>query len=92
MVTTSLADVRRRFSHYVQSAASTHERVFITKRGRPVAVLMSIADLDSLEETNAILSDPQLMREMREAEAEVARGETVPGEQVRAEFERRRKA
>jgi antitoxin YefM len=91
MVTTSLADVRRRFSYYVQSAASTHERVVITKRGRPVAVLMSIDDLESLEETNAILSDPQLMGEMREAEAEVARGETVPGEHVRAEFERRRK-
>jgi PHD/YefM family antitoxin component YafN of YafNO toxin-antitoxin module len=49
---------------------STHERVVITKNGRPAAVLISYDDLESLQETLDILSDPELAREIRDALAE----------------------
>ena len=41
----------------------------ITKHGRPAAVMLSIDDLESLEETLQILSDPALMRSVRRARA-----------------------
>lgn len=52
----------------------THERVTITKNGRPAAVLLSIEDLEGLEETLANLSDPQAKTDIRQAEAELASG------------------
>jgi antitoxin YefM len=54
-----------------------HGRVVITKHGRPAAVMLSLEDLESLEETLAILSDPGLMAVIAEADAEVAAGATT---------------
>jgi antitoxin YefM len=78
MTVTSLADAKNRLSELVASAELTHERVTITKNGRPVAVLMSVEDLEVIEETLSVLSDPQLMADIREAQAEVVRGELRP--------------
>lgn len=47
----------------------------MTRNGRPVAVLVSPEDLESLEETLAIMSDPALMDQIRESEAALAAGE-----------------
>ena len=48
----------------------------ITKHGRPAAVVLSVEDLESLEETLEILSDPTLLAEIREAERERSKGLT----------------
>lgn len=89
MTTTSLADAKQHLSRYVQSAEDTHERTVITKNGRPVAALISIDDLESMEETLAIMSDPQLMAGIRESLDQIERGEVIPGEEVLTEFNRR---
>lgn len=65
-----LADVKNRLSEVVDQVEREHARVVITKHGRPAAVVLSIDDLESLEETLAILSDPELLAEVRAAEAE----------------------
>jgi len=52
---------------------ATHERVVITKNGRPAAVLISYDDLESLQETLEILSDPDVVREIRDALADPER-------------------
>lgn len=73
MTTLPLADVRDRLSPLVGSVESTHERVVITKNGRPAAVLISYDDLESLEETLDILADPEAVREIRDALAATER-------------------
>ncbi len=73
-----LAEVKNRLSEVVERIERAHGRVVITKHGRPAAVLLSIEDLESLEETLQILSDPELMAEVRGAQAEVARGAMTP--------------
>lgn len=75
---TPLAEAKDRLSALVSQLEREHGRVIITKHGRPAAVLVSIEDLESLEETLAILSDPQLLAEVREGEAEVAEGRATP--------------
>lgn len=67
MTTLPLADVRDRLSPIISSVEATHERVVITKNGRPSAVLISYDDLESLEETLEILSDPDTVREIKES-------------------------
>jgi antitoxin YefM len=44
-------------------------RVVITRNGREVAVLPSAADLPELEETLSVLSDPQALADVREADS-----------------------
>ncbi|WP_419554489.1 type II toxin-antitoxin system Phd/YefM family antitoxin [Candidatus Poriferisodalis sp.] len=85
MTTESLRTVRDRFSDFVERVHSHHERIVITRNGTPAAVLMSPEDLESIEETLAILSDPDAMREIALAEREIAEGNVVRGvEAVRA--------
>jgi antitoxin YefM len=70
----ALADVKNRLSEVVDRLEREHGRVVITKHGRPAAVVISIEDLEGLEETLDVLSDPKLIRRVRKAEAEVASG------------------
>lgn len=77
METLPLSDVRSTLSSVVERVEATHERVTITRNGRPAAVLVNPADLESLEETLDVLSDPLTMQRLREGEAAVAVGEVV---------------
>lgn len=72
----SLADVKNRLSEVVERLEREHGRVVITKHGRPAAVVLSLADLEGLEETLEVLSDPGLMRRVRKGDAEIERGES----------------
>ena len=78
-----LATVKTRLSNLVDQVEDTHERVLITRNGKPAAVLISPEDLESLEETLEILSDPAAMRRIRKAQQEVARGDVLDGQQLR---------
>lgn len=87
MTTDSLRNVKDRFSEFVDRVDREHERIVVTRNGRPAAVLISPDDLDSLEETLELLGDHDAIKELVEAEAEaaVAAGDVVTGvEAVRA--------
>lgn len=81
-----LADVKNRLSEVVDQVEREHGRVVITKRGRPAAVVLSIEDLESLEETLEILSNQSLMTQIRKSVAELAagKGEKLTKEQALA--------
>ena len=68
METTSLADAKNRLSELVAAVEGTWERILITKNGKPAAVLIAPDDLESLLETLDILSDPETMAAIKEAE------------------------
>ena len=68
METTSLADAKNRLSELVATVEGTWERILITKNGKPAAVLVAPDDLESLLETLDILSDPETMAAIKEAE------------------------
>ena len=72
-----LAEAKNRLSEVVDRLEREHGRVVTTKHGRPAAVMLSLEDLESLEETLAILGDPELLAAVREADAEVAAGTTT---------------
>lgn len=79
MSTESLRTVRDRLSEFVERVQREHERVTITKNGSPAAVLISADDLESIEETLAVLSDRAAVRDLAEAERAVAGGDVVRG-------------
>ena len=62
-----LKDVKNRLSEVVAKVEREHERVVITKHGRPAAVMVSVDDLESLEQTLDVMSRPALVKQIRES-------------------------
>jgi PHD/YefM family antitoxin component YafN of YafNO toxin-antitoxin module len=56
-----------------------HERVVVTRNGIPAAVLVSPEDLESLEETLAVLEDSEAVAELVEAHRAYLEGDVVRG-------------
>lgn len=73
----ALKDVKNRLSEVVDQVEREHDRVIITKHGRPAAVVVSIDDLASLEETLDIAGRPPLMKQIRASLAEIAGSEAT---------------
>jgi antitoxin YefM len=86
-----LAEVKSHLSELVSRVSSHHERVTVTVHGRPSAVLVAVDDLESLEETLAILSDSEAVRQLAEAEAEIAQGMGESEDQLNQAMLRRRR-
>lgn len=69
-----LADVKNRLSEVVDRLQREHGRVVITKHGRPAAVVISVEDLESLEETLDIMDSADLLADIRDSLAEMSNG------------------
>lgn len=82
--TLPLSEVKAKLSEVVDQIATTQERVTVTRNGRPVAVLLSTDDLETIEETVAILSDPEAMRQIAEAREAIAAGDAVSRDEIEA--------
>lgn len=67
-----LADVKNRLSEVVDRLEREHGRVVITKHGHPAAVVMSVDDLESLEETLDVMDSAALLADIRESLAELS--------------------
>jgi prevent-host-death family protein len=83
MTTIPLADAKARLSAVLDEIRDTHERVVITRNGRPEAVIMAVADLEALEETLDLLSTPGALEQIRQAEADIAAGAGVDADELR---------
>jgi len=84
--TLPLAEVKKRLSEMVDRVEHHHERVVVTKRGRPAAVLLSPDDLESLEETLDLLSTPGALEEIQKSQHEIDTGKSVSADELRAKF------
>jgi antitoxin YefM len=81
--TLPLSTVKARFSELVDRVEREDDRIVVTRNGRPAAVLVSAADLESLEETLAVLSDEKLMESIREGDRAARRGDVVPLDELK---------
>src|SRR3954462_5382227 len=83
-VTLPLAEIKKRLSEIVDGVEGRHDRVVLTRNGRPAAVILSPDDPEALEETLDLLSDPKAMRAIRKAEADIDAGKAVDAAALRA--------
>ena len=84
--TLPLAEVKAKLSEMVDRVEQQHDRITVTRNGRPAAVLMSPEDLASLEDTLDLLSNPKAMAEIAKARGEAKSGKVVSAEQLRAKY------
>jgi antitoxin YefM len=87
-----LSEAKARLSEIAEEVQRTHERVHITRNGRSYVVLVAAEDLESLEATLELLSDPEAMERVRESEQAIAAGDVVTGEQMAALMDERRRS
>jgi len=86
----SVAEARAKLAAILDSATKSNERTVITRNGEPAAVIMSLDDYESMNETLDILADPALaidiLTYLQNPDAE----ETFTLEEVLAEVDARR--
>ena len=85
-----LAEVKAHLSALVSEVESQHDQITVTRNGTPAAMVVSVAEWESLQETLAVLSDPQTGSDRREAETSRATGEVYSTDDVLADFAARR--
>ncbi len=84
--TLPLANVKAKFSEMVDRVEHTHDRIIVTRNGRPAAVLISPEELESLEDTLELLSDPEAMRQLDEARRAHETGDFITGDELRNRY------
>ena len=84
-----LANVKAHLSEIVDQVESAHDRVILTRNGRPAAVILSPDDLEALEETLDLLSQPGALEEIQKAREALDAGKFLSGPDLRARFGRR---
>lgn len=71
MNTAPLTEVRDKLREVVDKVVETGTEYIITRHGKPVAVVLSIDEYETLVETLNILSDDDAMTAVREGEADL---------------------
>ena len=59
--------------------------ITVTRRGRPVMALMSYDLYDSIMETLEVMSDPELMAQLRQSIREAESGQLIAWEDIKTE-------
>lgn len=84
--TLPLANVKAHLSEIVDRVESEHDRVILTRNGRPAAVIISPDDLEALEETLDLMSRPGAVEEIQKARDELYAGRFLTAADLRARF------
>jgi antitoxin YefM len=89
METLPLSEVKAHLSEIAEEVERTHQRVNITRNGRSYVVLMAAEDLESLEATLELLSDPDALARVAQAQADLAAGRHTTVSEMSALMEAR---
>lgn len=75
METVPVTEAKTRLPELFDLVEREHARLTVTRNGRPTAVLISPDDLEAMEETLELLSDPEAAEQIRRSREEATRGE-----------------
>jgi antitoxin YefM len=75
--TVPFSDAKAHLSDLADRVERQHDRILVTRNGRPSFVLVSPDELESLEETLEILRDPELAESLRRSRADADAGDVV---------------
>lgn len=86
MTTVSATQARANLYDLIDEVSASGKRVGITKKGQTKVVLMSVEELESWDDTNEILSDKKLMKDLKKAESDIKKGKFITFEQLKKEL------
>jgi antitoxin YefM len=76
--TLPFSEVKAHLSEVADRVEREHDRIVVTRNGRPSFVLLSPDDLAALEESLEILQDGELMESLRTSRRQAAAGDAMP--------------
>ena len=85
--TITLKELRSELPEVIAGIDTKLDRYIVTKRGKPVVVMMSVEDYESLLETIEILSDKESVKRIKAAKKEIHEDKTVSVESLREKIE-----
>jgi len=74
MKTLPLTEAKDRFSRIVDAVADRGEKILITRNGKPAVLMIDPDEFDRLLATLDVLSDPEMMRQIRQSERDFKAG------------------
>ncbi len=84
--TVPFTEARASFSELLDELQAIQDHVVITRNGKPVAVLMSIDEWESWEETVEVLSDEELLEDLRKSDEDVKAGRLHDWDEVKRDL------
>jgi antitoxin YefM len=84
--TISISEARRRIFEIADEVQKPDNYYTLTEKGIPKAVIMSAQGFDSIMETMDILSDPNVLENIKIAEEELKKGEYRTWEELKKEI------
>ena len=84
--TLSITKAREDLTNLVENAKKRLDEYIITVNGSPAAVIISAAEYESWKETAEILSDPALLKAIKEGEQDIKRGKVYDWDKVKKEL------
>ena len=94
--TLPISEVKTRLPELVSGVAEREEEIIVTRNGKPAAVLVNYDEYERLKDSLEVLSDPDLMKQIRRSKSFYAKGkqgmsfEAVFGEPLQARKQRKR--
>ncbi len=86
MTTMSAEDARNQFADLINRAAYGRERTVVTRRGKRVAAIVSVEDLEFLEAALEEIEDRADAEYAREAIKNLDMANTVPWEDIKSDL------
>lgn len=87
-----LNEVKTRFSAIADEVAATHDRVVVTRNGKPHVMVISVDDFESLQMTREILATPGALQDIRRGAKDIEEGRYSTLDEVGTALEARRAA
>jgi antitoxin YefM len=86
-----LNDVKTRFSAIADEVAATHDRVIVTRNGRPHVMVISVDDFESMQMTRELLAEPGAVQDILAADQEISADNYRTLDDLRAALEERQR-
>ena len=86
-----LNDVKTRFSAIADEVAATHDRVIVTRNGRPHVMVISVDDFESLQMTRELLAEPGAVQDILAADQAISAGSYQTLDDLQAALEERQR-
>ena len=77
MTTIAISDFRAMLPKLINDVDTKLKRFVVTVSGKPKAVVMSLDELESLEETAEILSTPGSLKAIKKSQEEIKKGKFI---------------
>ena len=74
----AISDVRANLPKLVDDVSKNIDRVIITVNGDPKAVMLSMEELEALEETAEVLTIPNIKEDIKKSRKQIKKGQFVP--------------